>query len=581
MLPQKQKFGKRVGWGTAVLIITFFTFVMILPGQESLSSAPALTPTLPAEVIPSITITPTCSAPGEVRVQLYGANWDPAEAINLTWDGALQQVIPAGHTGSFSATWVKSEVSDGQHLVTGETVSATASAMLTVPCPAPQYQFLPLIAQDGLPTAPGPSLLVTPNCSNGSEAIFTVSGNNWPNEESIGLFWNTTPQAVVPAGHGGSFTQEWLKSNLVMGTAENPTIYSVLAQTNTYTVTAVFNVPCPGQDPATPTPSVPSLVLSPACSSVSAVQVTVEGFNWPRSEEVILYWEDEPQAVIPAGHNGAFVRQLTRTGLEIGAPDSPLAYEVRALSAYHDVVALFHTPCTELTPTPSMPDLALLGTPVIVSTPPLGAYQPIDVALVLYNVGGPIHSTFFLDVFFDPAGPISTTIPITQSVGFAAVESMATGELRIVHISVPQGFANEPDLHLVYGVADSLAQIAELDETNNVSPPSVLTYVTPTATPIATPTPESDISGMVFRWEGAWQPQPRALVTLIEEETGTAENTALSNPEGHFQFTGLPSGLYTVHACVVVENESYWGIRNSVRVPDASADVYLLPGPCN
>ena len=149
-----------------------------------------------------------------------------------------------------------------------------------------------------------------------------------------------------------------------------------------------------------------------------------------------------------------------------------------------------------------MPDLALLGTPVIVSTPPLVAFQPIDVALVLYNVGGPIHSTFFLDVFFDPAGPISTTIPISQSVGFAAVESMATGELRIVHISVPQGFANEPDPHLVYGVADSLAQIAELDETNNVSPPSVLTYVTPTATPIATPTPESDISGMVFRWEG-------------------------------------------------------------------------------
>ena len=69
-------------------------------------------------------------------------------------------------------------------------------------------------------------------------------------------------------------------------------------------------------------------------------------------------------------------------------------------------------------------------------------------------------------------------------------------------------------------------------------------------------------------------------MTLIEEETGTAVKTALSSPEGHYQFTGLPSGLYTVYACVVVDNESYWGIRTSVRVPDAIAHVYLLPGPC-
>ena len=318
MLPQKQSFWKRMGWETAVLFITFFTIALILPGQESLSSAPALTPTLPAAEIPSITITPTCSAAEEVQVQLYGANWDPAEAINLTWDGALQQVIPAGHTGSFSATWIKSEVSDGQHLVTGETVSATASAILTVPCPPPLHQYLPLIISDGASPPPGPTIAVSPNCSNSSEAQFTISGFGWPSDEMIGLFWNGLPQSIIPEGHGGSFTQDWFKSNFVVGTAENPTIYTVRAQTNSHTVTAVFYVPCPGQDPATPTPSVPSLVISPACSSVSAVQVTVEGFNWPRSEEVILFWEDEPLSVIPAGHNGAFVRQFTRTDLEMG-----------------------------------------------------------------------------------------------------------------------------------------------------------------------------------------------------------------------------------------------------------------------
>ncbi len=217
-------------------------------------------------------------------------------------------------------------------------------------------QFLPLIQQGGVPA---PYLLLTPNCSSTADAQFAVRGYGWPPEETVGLFWEGIPQAVVPAGHGSEFYQVWTKSDLDVGTPENPVRYLVEGRANSHSATAVFTLPCTGAPPPSP-----SLVLLPNCRNTSEATLTVQGFNWPFAESIILFWAGAPRAVIPAWHDGQFAQAWTLSNLPIGTPEDPLVYAVRALSDSHDLTALFYVPCRAPTPTPS-------GTPT--SSPPASA----------------------------------------------------------------------------------------------------------------------------------------------------------------------------------------------------------------
>lgn len=458
----------------------------------------------------------------------------------------------------------------------------------------PHY-YLPLVV-----SGDGPTLTLVPTCAeSGPTVTLNLVGANWPTDEGIDLFWDDSLQVKILSGHDGVFAQTWSESGIVTGTQENPTMYEVRAASDSYTVSASFSVPCAASLPTvtstatptitrtpTPDPTVPTLTLFPTCSAGSEATFDVVGFNWPTDEAIALYWDDLPQSTIPAGHGGSFSQTWTKTGLIVGTPEAPTVYEVRALSNTQMVTAVFYVPCPAPptpTSTPIWSDLAIMGTPIIMATPPIVAYRPIDVALVVRNLGDPINSTFFVDVFFDPAGPITDTIPISQSVGYTAVASMESGETRIVQIHVPQGFANWPDPHLVYGVADSLQQIAESNEDNNVSPPSMLTYVTPAATPTSTPTQTSagTISGMVLRQESFWGAQPRAIVALVDEGTGMTVQTTQSDMGGIYQFFNVSEGVYTLHACVNINGETYSGILVGISAPNEYADIYMLPGPCN
>ena len=117
----------------------------------------------------------------------------------------------------------------------------------------------------------------------------------------------------------------------------------------------------------------------------------------------------------------------------------------------------------------------------------------------------------------------------------------------VITITAPLGFRNEPEDHLVYGMVDSILQVTEDDETNNVSTPLAENQVTPAATPTPSPTPGVDgsdmIRGIVRSFvDDNWVRQYRAQVTIINEVTTLQVGAMESRADGSYQFNGLAVG---------------------------------------
>jgi hypothetical protein len=240
------------------------------------------------------------------------------------------------------------------------------------------------------------------------------------------------------------------------------------------------------------------------------------------------------------------------------------------------------TPMTSTpTPSPAPADLLIVGPPELISTPPIVAYQPVDFRVVISNTGDiPVESQFFVDVFLDPTTVLTNSIPINQSGGYQGVGSLAGRASRAITISVPLGFKNEsadlahPADHEVYGMVDSLEQINESDETNNISAQLIYSQVTPAPTPTPTATPgigTNDIFGTVYRpSEKGISPLTRAEVLVVDNATSQViARTESHYISGFYLFTDLPSGNYTIMACGGLDTTEYFGFRSSIDVPYA------------
>lgn len=358
------------------------------------------------------------------------------------------------------------------------------------------------------------------------------------------------------------------------------------------TPTPVITTPIP-----TYTPSEPYIIVQPDCGVGPDVSFSVQGWNWPTDEIITLFWDGSAKVQIPGGHSGTFSYNLTALNVS-GDADNPVYHEVKAVSSSGiESTADFLVPCPyvptntpqpEITNTPLPEDLVIVGPPNLLNEPPLIAYKPITVSMTISNIGEiDVSSQFFVDVYFDPVGNISPTIGLTQSVGYMAVSSLDGGASRVVTITAPFGFENEPTPHLVYGMVDSVRQVDELREWNNVSTPLTVTDVTPGIPPTPSPTPrpgDNSISGVIYSRIGNWVPQARAQVYLFEQlPDGTVGNQVAAmqaDTEGLYEFM-VPAGEYAVRACVVVDQTSYSGLRLNIVPPDPYVDVFLLKGPCS
>lgn len=351
--------------------------------------------------------------------------------------------------------------------------------------------------------------------------------------------------------------------------------------------------------PPTATPNTPYIVVQPPCGTPAQdpdlVQFSVTFINWPTTQSLTVFWNGNLlQNWQPGQHAGSFTQSYTRS-----VPQTTATYTITAVAGGGaSDYELFFVPCTEFptptpgttaTNTPAPPDLVVFGPPVLVSTPPIIAYQPVQFRVPITNAGDiDVNSQFFVDIYLDPDPTLvlSTTIPITESDGYSAVSSLAGQQSRVITITSQLGFENPPtpdSPNSVYGFVDSLERVVETDETNNITD-GLIVFVTPAATPTPSPTPggADTISGAAYTFEDDLIPQFRAFISLIDESSGQTIATTQSDQYGYYAFNGVPQPVstYMVTACITIDGEEWFGYRNGILPPNLLVILVMFQGPC-
>ncbi len=229
------------------------------------------------------------------------------------------------------------------------------------------------------------------------------------------------------------------------------------------------------------------------------------------------------------------------------------------------------------TPTPIPADL-IIGQPIMISTPPITVYKPVSFQIPITNSGEiDINTLFFVDLLFEPPALHFSDV-------YSAISSLGGNSSITLTITSTIGFANFVGTHQVTGWVDSLDHISEADETNNLSDPLEVIISDFGGTPVSTSTPNGTetISGITRAMLGTdFINIERAAITVIDEVNGTAIASTYSDANGSYSVNNLPSGTtYTVQACIVIDNNEYFGVRFNRTLPDPLADIFMTQSAC-
>ena len=337
-----------------------------------------------------------------------------------------------------------------------------------------------------------------------------------------------------------------------------------------------------------PTPSGPFLSLFPTCGFGPNVQISVQGYQFPAGA-VNLFWTAEGQS--PAYQGAANGPSFNQVWDIYSVPNG--THRVQAIVGSVTYSANFLVPCPNVTatppaatatPTPAPADLVVSG-PVLISTPPIVEYQPLQFEYVISNVGEQdVDTQFFTDAYIDPpAAEVSEgSIDLVYSDGYQASSSLAAGATRVIIVKVPLGFTGGlVGTRTVYGMVDSVLQIDEVDETNNLTTPLFVDNVTPAPSPTPSPTPgaSASVSGQVMAYVGNWAPQRRAQVWMVDTNTGDERGPVQTEQDGRYAIDGVASSTYDLFACIEIDNLTYVASRPGVVAPDPFADLFMVYNP--
>jgi len=258
-------------------------------------------------------------------------------------------------------------------------------------------------------------------------------------------------------------------------------------------------------------------------------------------------------------------------------------YIVRAKYAGGTIDAHYEVPCSgyvpppptvEPTATPHPADLIVIGAPQRVGTAEITAYEPVSFTVMISNTGDvPVNNLFFIDLFFDPNGAVTTStirIPVIESVGYEALSSLAGQTSRAITITSPIGFQNEPEDHKVYAMVDSLETINEDYETNNISDVTIVEDVITAATPTPSPTPAGGqrIHGYTFRQVagGATKVLRATMYLSFYNPPLLIGATTSSIDNGYYVFNGVVDGDYSLLACSSIDGVTIGKVMGPVTV---------------
>ncbi len=339
----------------------------------------------------------------------------------------------------------------------------------------------------------------------------------------------------------------------------------------------------------TATPVGPYLALFPACGFGPTVTITVQGHQFS-SGTINLFWKEgsNPLAFQGTANGPNFTQVWTMYNVSDGV------HQIRAIQGNTNVGVNFQLPCpnmptptpeTTATPTLAPADLVITG-PVLLSTPPIVEYRPLQFQFVIANEGDvDVETQFFNDLFIDPPGGSITEqgIDIVHTDGYIASGSLAAGATRVIIIESPLGFTGGiQGTRTVYGMVDSVRQVDEADETNNLTAPLNINGVTPAPSPTPSATPGGDdvIMGQVMAYIGNWAPQRRADVWLVNSGSGqVVAGPVATAHDGRYVMNGVPAGTYNLFACIEVDQLVYVGSRPGVLAGDPFADIFMVHNP--
>ena len=365
---------------------------------------------------------------------------------------------------------------------------------------------------------------------------------------------------------------------IVQGGTDTPTPTATSTETPTVGPT-VTSTPT-----ATSTPRGPFIsVLPSSCALAPSTEIFVSGVNWPDDEAILIYVNGRlREQILASQHSGTFTKNWVET-IEDGQ-----TYQVLAVASGGDQDAhTFVVPCTDITPTPILatptntpiPADLIIGNPVLISTPPIVEYEPVQFQVPITNDGEvDVNSQFFVDIFIDPPNIYPDYIPIPPNPAYSAVGSLSGGSSKVITITSDIGFTGGATDRSVYSMVDSLQDITEDSETNNISD-ELNVIVIPADTPEPTPTPDgfSTISGRVRFLISSWIPQERARVYLTNNTTAETISSDITDDTGYFEFDNISANVdgYKATACFTIEGVVYVGEIPVVHPPNNFASIFL------
>lgn len=368
---------------------------------------------------------------------------------------------------------------------------------------------------------------------------------------------------------------------IVQGEADTPT------PTPTQTATATVGPTETGTPTPTNTPTGPFIsVLPRTCAVAPNAEIFVTGANWPPNDTISIFINSNlRQTILPFEHEGAF----SESWLQPVVNGQTYQIVVVGSSGAQDTHS-FIVPCPNITPTPILatatntpiPADLTIGQPVLISTPPIVEYRPVQFRVPITNVGQvDVNSQFFVDIFIDPPTVYPEYIPIPPNPAYSAIGSIPGGGSKVITITSEIGFTGGASLRQVYSMVDSLRTVSESDETNNIAYLADVTVI-PADTPEPTATPDgfNTISGRVRFPSSNYPPQNRARVYLINNDTANTVSYVQTDGFGNFSFNNISmnTGGYKVVACFDLEGAAFYENSNPVIYPPNSfAFIFLVP----
>ncbi len=411
---------------------------------------------------------------------------------------------------------------------------------------------------------------------------------------------NTACPGVGDTAPPGQLTSPLIGGHLIKAKNTDGTSDIALVQqgTNTPTVTPTpvpTDTPVPPTEtpvPPTATPHDPYVDFSAPCLNPDTdLTIGVNGGSWPADEVISIYYNNVYQTrILASDHNGYFTIDLLNMTVEVGT------LTIRAVASGGAAAEnTINSPCPNFTPTPvtstptptdSPPDLVIINQPVMISTPPIVEYSPVQFQVVISNTGDiNVNDQFFVDLYFDPTEIFTDSIPLIYSDGYLAIDSLNGGASQVITITSQQGFTGGESQREVYGMVDSLREITESQEDNNIAfaLQVEVTPVTPTPSPTleATPTGYGTVSGVVRSFNesiGKWLPQHRAKVYLQDENNpailiGPVESNSL----GVYTFNDVSvDTTYTAYACLDAGASDYIGAKPVILPPTFTANLSIF-----